>query len=224
MRVSIGTSIPVLATRFRHDPADMKLKPISYMVLGMLRLGATSGYAIKKAADASTSVIWPVSLAQVYPELARLERGGLVVRHEDPQGSRSRSRYELTGTGEEALLAWLRSTHEALPQTRIEGMLRGFFIDALPREDQIALVRRAQERFHDYRSQMYDKDLRGALADFEQGGIRGPVLLGLMGEAMLKRGEEWLAQLEAMMEAELTVEGNGDRKDGALGSGDDLDR
>jgi DNA-binding PadR family transcriptional regulator len=181
----------------------MKLKPISYVVLGMLRLGATSGYAIKKAADASTSSMWPVSLAQVYPELARLEAGGLVIRHEDPHGARARASYELTEKGEEALLAWLRSPHEAPMQARIEGMLRFFFIDALPRREQLVLAQLAQERLRDFRKHMYDKDLRGALEDFEEGGIRGPVLLGLFAEAILQRGEEWLAQLEALMKAEL---------------------
>lgn len=181
----------------------MKLKPISFLVLGMLRLGATSGYAIKKAADAATSSIWPVSLAQVYPELARLEEHGLVQRRDDPHGARARSSYELTEKGEEALLAWLRSSHEAPFQVRIEGMLRFFFADALPPEDQIALTQRSQERIRDYRKHMYDKDLRGALEDFEEGGIRAPVLGGLLGEALLRRTEEWLAQLEAMMLVEL---------------------
>jgi DNA-binding PadR family transcriptional regulator len=187
----------------------MKLKPISYLVLGMLRLGATSGYAIKKAADASTSTIWPVSLAQVYPELARLEEHGLVTRREDPRGARPRSAYELTEQGEEALLTWLRSPHEVPIQARIEGMLKFFFADALPPEEQIAMARRGQERLRDLRLHMYDKDLRGALEDFEQGGIRAPVLLGLFGETMLRCGEEWLAQLEAMIEAELDVERKG---------------
>lgn len=181
----------------------MKLKPISYMVLGMLRLGATSGYAIKKAADASTSAIWPVSLAQVYPELARLKEGGLVTRSEDPHGGRARSSYALTEDGEKALLAWLRSSHEAPIQFRIEGLLRFFFADALPKEDQIELLRRGQERIREYRAHMYDKDLRGALEDFEEGGIRAPVLAGLLGEAIMYHIEEWAAQLEAMLQIEL---------------------
>ncbi len=184
----------------------VKLKPISYMVLGMLRLGATSGYAIKKAADASTRSIWPVSLAQVYPELARLEEGGLVSRSEDPQGGRARSNYALTEEGEEALLAWLRSPHEVQMQARIEGMLRFFFIDALPKREQMEAARRAQERLRDYRAHMYDKDLRSALDDFEEGGIRGPVLAGLFGEALLQRGEEWFAQMEAQLQLELADE------------------
>jgi DNA-binding PadR family transcriptional regulator len=184
----------------------MKLKPISYLVLGMLRLGATSGYAIKKAADAATNSIWPVSLAQVYPELARLEQHGFVTKSEDPHGARKRSAFRLTEKGEEALLTWLRSSHEAPFQVRIEGMLRFFFADALPKKDQIALAQAAQERLRDYRAHMYDKDLRGAVEDFEEGGIRAPVLAGLFGEALLQRGEEWLAQLAAMMKAELEAE------------------
>ncbi len=184
----------------------MKLKPISYMVLGMLRLGATSGYAIKKAADASTSSMWPVSLAQVYPELARLEEGGLVTRHEDPQGARARSAYELTAEGEGALLTWLRSSKEAPLQMRSEGLLRFFFVDALPLQEQADLARLAQKRLRDFRAHMYDKDLRGALEDFEEGGIRAPILIGLMAESMLTLGEEWLAQLEAQMRIELEAE------------------
>jgi len=194
----------------------MKLKPISYMVLGMLRLGATSGYAIKKAADASSSAFWPVSLAQVYPELARLENGGLVTRHDDPHGARPRAAYELTEKGEAAFLAWLRSSREAPVQLRLEGLLRFFFADALPKEDQMKMAREAQKRFRSLRAHMYDKDLRGALADFEEGGIRAPILVGLMGEAMLERGEEWLGQLEALLRAELDA--------GAEALGDDLDR
>ena len=74
----------------RRGSGGMKLRPVSYLLLGMVRLGATSGYAIKKAADFSTRAFWPTSLAQVYPELARLEQEGLLVRREDPRGARAR--------------------------------------------------------------------------------------------------------------------------------------
>src|SRR5438067_8476670 len=65
----------------------MKLGPSAYLLLGMLRTGASSGYAIKKLADVSTRFFWPTSLAAVYPELARLERGGLVRRRDDPHSA-----------------------------------------------------------------------------------------------------------------------------------------
>jgi DNA-binding PadR family transcriptional regulator len=184
----------------------MKLKPVSYVVLGMLRLGATSGYAIKKAADASTSFFWPVSLAQVYPELARLEEGKLVIRHEDPHGARSRSAYELTEKGEEALLAWLRSPQEAEMQWRIEGMLRLFFVDALPKREQLEMALRGRERVREYRVNLYPKEVSISLEDLEEGGIRAPALTILFAESILLGVEEWLAQLAALLEAELQAE------------------
>lgn len=176
----------------------------------MLRLGATSGYAIKKAADASTSAFWPVSLAQVYPELARLEKNGLVTRREDPQGARARAAYELTDEGEAALLDWLRSPREAPIQFRIEGMLRFFFADALPKQDQIALARASRERLHDYRDHMYDKIPSGGLDDLGNGEMRMPALAALFGESMMRRGEQWLAQLEAELKTEAEAEAERD--------------
>jgi DNA-binding PadR family transcriptional regulator len=186
----------------------MKLKPISFLILGMLRLGATSGYAIKKAADAATNSFWSVSLAQVYPELARLEKHGFVARQDDPQGARTRSRYSLTQEGEEALLAWLRSPLEIPPRVRSEGLLRFFFADALPPAEQADLARRAQERLRTERAHMYDKDLRRSLAYFERAGIRMPALLGLFAESALIHNEEWLAQLEAQFRLEAETEGD----------------
>src|SRR5580698_2476542 len=104
----------------------MRLKPPAYLLLGMIRLGARSGYAIKKAADVSTRGFWPTSLAQVYPALARLRDAGLLERHDDPRGARARSQYRLTERGEKALLAWLSSTREPPTQVRDVGLLRMF--------------------------------------------------------------------------------------------------
>src|ERR1700743_2072876 len=103
---AMGLAGPVSATR-RGPP--MKLRPASHLILGMVQLGARSGYAIKKAADVSTRFFWPMSLAQVYPELGRRERAGWFSRAAAPDGSRERHAYELTAAGEEALLAWMES-------------------------------------------------------------------------------------------------------------------
>jgi DNA-binding PadR family transcriptional regulator len=111
----------------------------------MLRIGLKSGYAIKRGADRSTKHFWPISLAQVYPELARLEEAGLVTGREDPQGERARRAYEITEKGDDALLDWLRAPRDEPPQVRDERLVRLFFADALEREDQIALVRRLRE-------------------------------------------------------------------------------
>jgi len=188
----------------------MKLRTISYLVLGMVRFGATSGYAIKKAADAGTSAFWPTSLAQVYPELASLEEAGLLLRDDDSQGARSRARYALTDKGEEALLAWLRSTREDPPTMRFEGMLRAFFADALPKQEQLELLRRQRRQVVAVKEHLFDGDLRAAAKAIDAGEMRYPILLGDWGEDVLDFTHEWLGRLEAKLEAEIAAEVDAD--------------
>jgi PadR family transcriptional regulator, phenolic acid-responsive transcriptional regulator len=68
----------------------MRLKPSSYLILGMLNQGKKTGYAIKRAVDRSTRFFWAASLAQVYPELAALEQDGYVISADEPHGARPR--------------------------------------------------------------------------------------------------------------------------------------
>jgi DNA-binding PadR family transcriptional regulator len=175
----------------------IKLKPISYLVLGMLRLGAKSGYAIKKAADASTASFWPTSLAQVYPELARLERHSLVTRRDDRRGARERSAYELTEAGEAALLAWLRSPVDTPPQIRSESLLRFFFANALPKDDQLALLRRMRERVADRKTHIYNPDVPAVTTALKGEEVRFPQLTADYAVSLLAFTERWLAELEA---------------------------
>ena len=188
----------------------VKLRPISFLVLGMVRFGASSGYAIKKAADAGTSSFWPASLAQIYPELAKLEGAGLLSRRDDSEGDRERASYELTQTGEDALLTWLRSTVEAPPRLRYEGMLRGFFADALPKAEQLDLLRRQRQRLLDVKAHLFDGDLRAAAKAIDAGEMRYPILLGDWGEDVLDFTHEWLGRLEAKLEQELSEAPEGD--------------
>jgi DNA-binding PadR family transcriptional regulator len=178
----------------------MRLKPPAYLLLGMLRLGATSGYAIKKAADVSTRMFWPTSLAQVYPELARLEDQGLVSRRDDSHGARARSAYAITPEGEAALLAWLRSAREAPVQLRDEGLLRLFFADALPGEDQLTLVRRLRQRAQNVAAYMQSQGVPSA-QEHEVHGARFPALAARFGADLWVFTEQWLARLEAELEA-----------------------
>jgi DNA-binding PadR family transcriptional regulator len=181
-------------------PRPIKLRPHSYLVLGMVRMGASSGYAIKKATDLSTRYFWPTSLAQVYPELSRLEEAGLVSRRENPHGARARSAYQVTEEGEAALLAWLRSGYEAALQFRDEGVLRLYFADALPREEQLALIRRLRERAQGVAERLASEVL--PLADaVAEGGIRHPALVARLGADTYAYVADWLEQREAELTA-----------------------
>jgi DNA-binding PadR family transcriptional regulator len=195
----------------------MKLKPPSYLMLGMLRLGMRSGYAIKRAADVSTKYFWPTSLARVYPELARLEEAGLVTRRDDPDGARTRSSYRLTETGEEALLAWLRSAREAPPQVRDERMLKLFFADALPRDDQLKLIRRLRES--DLAAASWIRTEILPLAEgAERTGTRFPAAVARLSADIYTYAARCLAEFEAELQAERNVEQIPTRRPGATRS------
>ena len=128
----------------------------------------------------------------------RLERAGLLKRREDPHGARARSAYEITDAGEAALLAWLRSTHETPLQFRDEGVLRLFFADALPSEDQLALIRLLRERAANAKAQMRGEIVPLAKA-LEQTGTAFPAVVARLGADMYAYAEKWLARLEAQL-------------------------
>ncbi len=184
-----------------QSPAAIKLTPHSYLILGMVRLGISSGYAIKKVADRSTQNFWPISLAQVYPELARLEGAGLLARRDDPQGGRNRSAYAITEEGEAALRAWLRSATMAPVKMRDEALLRLFFADALEGEDQLTLIRMLRERNHSLVDELRSEIIPLAKTLESQGMYYLAVSARLTAD-LLAYGERWLGRLEAKLEDE----------------------
>ena len=180
-------------------PAGTKLTPSSYLLLGLIGLGFASGYAIKKAAEISTQVLWPTSLAHIYPELGRLHEAGLLARHSDPQGARKRSAYTLTAAGEATLIAWLNEPEISPTRLRNESFLRLYFADALPLPDQLALVRHAAQVEHDHAAQMRGfEDLR---APADPDGARFPVLAARYGAGILGASARWLDRLGDQLEA-----------------------
>ncbi len=179
--------------------AAIKLSPTSYLVLGMVRLGISSGYAIKKVADQSTQSFWPISLALVYPELARLERAGLLRRRSDPRGGRARSAYTITEEGGAALGAWLRSAKVAPVQIRDEAMLKLFLADALEDEDQLELIRALRRRNREKKEALRDEIVPRAEA-FETQGFRYVAVAARLSVDLLGYAEGWLARLEKKLE------------------------
>jgi PadR family transcriptional regulator, regulatory protein AphA len=117
------------------------LTPTARVILGMLRLGARTGYEIKRAIDLSTRFFWSASYGQIYPELHRLEERGLVEATPDPRGGVKRTAYKLTNAGEAALQEWLTDTGPYTFELRDESLLRFFFGDLLTRDQVIENLR-----------------------------------------------------------------------------------
>jgi PadR family transcriptional regulator, regulatory protein AphA len=120
------------------------LSATARVILGLLKFAPRTGYDVKRVTDFSTRYFWRASYGQIYPELRGLEKAGLVRSREEPYGRRKRRVYDLTATGERALLEWLESDSD-LYELRDEALLRLFFGELIPPERLLTLVRRRRE-------------------------------------------------------------------------------
>ena len=177
----------------------MRLKPGSYLILGMLHRGIATGYAIKRAVDRSTRFFWAASLAQVYPELAALEKDGYVTSADEPHGERPRKTYRMTGKGRAALGDWLRSARVPDFEQRDEGLLRLFFADAMPLEDALELIKRLRTR-----AEQIERDFRTEILPLAQRASgRFALIVAREGADYFTWRAAWFRQIEAEIADEL---------------------
>jgi DNA-binding PadR family transcriptional regulator len=129
----------------------MKNNAVTPVVLGLLALAprALSGYDIKAVVDRSTRFFWAASYGQIYPELRRLEREGLIQGEDEPRGERGRRVYKLTKAGRKALADWLLGPTVTI-EYRDESLLRLFFADALPHEQALQLLEGRKRGHEEY--------------------------------------------------------------------------
>jgi PadR family transcriptional regulator AphA len=122
----------------------MELSPTAYVILGRVSTEPRSGYEIKALVDNTTRFFWAASYGQIYPELKRLAKEGLVEGVDAPRGERRRTVYAITAAGEEELKAWLREPPVTI-EMREEGLLKLFFSGVLPHEDAAQTLRSMRE-------------------------------------------------------------------------------
>ena len=174
------------------------LTPTARVILGMLKLGVGTGYDIKKVIDFSTRFFWTASYGQIYPELKRLRKAGLVRAEEDPRGKVKRTVYSLTPKGEQALRDWLTDSADVLFEIRDENLLRLFFSDMLERDEVIANLR-TQEQFFEHVLQRF----REIEVDAKEGvaGRLYPYLALQYGVEFMTFARDWYAEKARRLEA-----------------------
>lgn len=81
----------------------------AYAVLGLLTFGdELTGYELKQRADMTLRFYWTSpAMSQIYAELARLRRHGLIEATTRADGARDVTTYAITGAGRDALHAWM---------------------------------------------------------------------------------------------------------------------
>lgn len=105
---------------------------LRHAALGLLALESGSGYDLLKRFEERFTYVWPATQSQLYGELAKMEKAGLVrVAAEGPRG---RKEYEITEDGRAGLRHWLV---DVVPEgtKRDDRLLRVFFLGILPPEE-----------------------------------------------------------------------------------------
>lgn len=119
--------------------------PLRCALLGLLARRPLTGYEILKRFSRSIVFFWDAKRSQIYAELNRMERLGLVTSRITRQAGRPDKRsYAITPAGHAVLHAWLDRPTPAGP-VKDEMLLRTFFSDRLPPARAAAYLRRHGE-------------------------------------------------------------------------------
>lgn len=125
-------------------------------MLGLLARESLSGYDLASRMRERVGFFWQARHSQIYPELARLEREGMVVHRVVEQRDRPDKKvYEITDAGLEALKDW--ATAPIKPQaTRDEMVLKAYSVWLADPEKAVALFRE-QQRLHEEQLLRYEE-------------------------------------------------------------------
>jgi PadR family transcriptional regulator AphA len=159
---------------------------LRHALLGALADRPRTGYALLKHFEQSLGQAWPASHSQIYPELARLLRDGLIDElATGPRGSRT---YAITEAGVAEVRRWLRET-EPDRRVRNDAALRVFFLWLLEPAEAAEFLERERSHF------------RALLARYEAIREEDPVLRDRKQRAFRLALEGGIRSLRARLES-----------------------
>jgi len=114
---------------------------LPHILLGLLTRGPASGWDLKVRLEEDLSLGWDADLAQIYPALKRLLRGGfLALKRRRSTHGPPRREYRLTPSGRRELKKWLNEPPE-LPRPRSAALARLAFLERRLPGDRAAYLR-----------------------------------------------------------------------------------
>lgn len=104
------------------------MRKTRYVLLGLLQEEELSGYEMKKNIDIRMSFFWQESFGQIYPELSKMIKEGLIdFSNTESTGriKREKIMYKITPKGEKELKQWMEAENEK-DTSRSEFLLKMF--------------------------------------------------------------------------------------------------
>ncbi|GAB2450124.1 PadR family transcriptional regulator [Streptosporangium sandarakinum] len=173
---------------------------LTLSILGLLGRGPMHGYELKARIHGLSGHLRPVSDGALYPAIARLEKKGLVERHEEEgAGAARRQVLTLTEAGRRELLRRLREPADLdiSDQARFFGLL-AFLSQLRDREAQARVLRR-RLAFLETPASFFYEDGRPLRAE----EVGDPFHRGMLvvARAMSAAEREWLREAVAELES-----------------------
>ncbi|MGZ6970076.1 MAG: PadR family transcriptional regulator [Thermoanaerobaculia bacterium] len=111
---------------------------LSHVLLGLLGRGPASGWDLGMRLTEDPALGWSADVAQIYPALRRLLRGGFVAlrRRRSPKGP-PRREYRITASGRREFSEWLAEPL-AVPKPHATTLARLAFLEKRPPETRLA--------------------------------------------------------------------------------------
>ena len=119
--------------------SSSRLSTAGFAILGLLALRPFSAYELIQQIHRGPRYMQPASERNLYAEPKRLAAAGLVRMRREQVGRRSRTVYEITPAGREALRRQL-ATPPAPPQLEFEALQRLVFADQGSKQDLLAAL------------------------------------------------------------------------------------
>jgi PadR family transcriptional regulator, regulatory protein AphA len=119
--------------------ARTRLSTTGLAILGLLALRPFSAYELAQQVHRGVRYMLPASERNLYAEPKRLAAAGLVRMRREQVGKRSRTIYEITPAGREALRRQL-ATPPAPPQLEFEALQRLIYADQGSKQDLLAAL------------------------------------------------------------------------------------
>lgn len=137
---------------------------LKFAILELLHHKPLSGYQLKRRFQGSIVFFWRANHSQIYLELKRMEKAGLVVSSQVPQDGRpTKIVYAVTAKGLQALTQWLREPPK-IQSVKDEMLLKCFAFNLIePDEAAAQLVHHRklhEERMSHYREIKRQLDAR----------------------------------------------------------------
>jgi len=181
---------------------------LQFALLGFLNYGPMTGYDLKKLLDTSTQMFWHAELSQIYPQLKKMEKEGLVtVVRETQTGKPDKKYYNITSQGKNLLLEWLAEPLDEVLPDKDSVLLQLFFAGALDKQKILSQLRLQLQLRRAYLNRV-----DGEVVEFIQQAIQvsGQKRDGIFWELIRRFGAEqtrtsiaWLEDAIQLVEKEL---------------------